>query len=371
MMRGTEVVVLGAGIVGCAAAYYLARDGAEVTIVEREAVGSGASGFAVGLLNPLMGTGIPGPMAPLAQQTFRMHRELWPEIEQASGVDLQAREMPHLQLCFTDDDVRQGRIDMARWDAADGFTAEWLDTTDVLALEPRISPLVMGAVLLHDIWVLDSYRLSLALLQSAEAFGARFVHGAVDGIESAGGHVTGVRVRNKNLVCDAVVIAMGPWSGQALAGVESAVPVAPLKGQILHLEAPGEPFRYHMAGPGQVVHKADGLVWVASTEEEAGFDVTLTQGARDTLMGRAVKMVPSLAELKLVRQTACIRPITPDRQPIVGPLQGVTGAYLATGAEKKGILFGPLIGRAVADLVMSGETSIPIEPLSPERFPRW
>lgn len=368
MMRGTEVVVLGAGVVGCAAAYYLARDGAKVTVVEREAVGSGASGFAVGLLNPLTGTGIPGPMAPLAQQTFRMHKALWPEIEQASGVDLQAREMQHLQLCFTDNDVHQARLDMARWNDADGFSAEWLDTANVLALEPRISPLVAGAVRLRHIWVLDSYRLTLALLQSAEALGAKSVHGEVDGIESAGGHVTGVRVGDKTLACDSVVVALGPWSGQALAGVEPEVPVMPLKGQILHLEAPDEPFQYHMAGPGQVAHKADGLVWVASTEEEAGFDVSLTQDARDTLMDRAVKMVPSLAELKLVRQTACIRPITPDRQPIVGPLQGVPGAYLATGAEKKGILFGPLMGRAVADLVMSGETALPIEPLSPERF---
>jgi glycine oxidase len=367
---GTEVVVLGAGIVGCAAAYYLARDGAKVTIVEREAVGSGASGYAVGLLNPLVGTGIPSPMAPLAEQTFRMHKALWPEIEEASGVDLQAREIQHLQLCFTEDDVRDARRDMARWDASEGFSAEWLDAPEVLGLEPRISPLVAGAVLLKSIWVLDSYRITLALLQSAEALGARFVHGAVEGIESAGGRVTGVRVNDRTLSCDAVVNALGPWSGQALAGAGSVVPVAPLKGQLLHLESPNEPFQYHMAGPGQVVHKADGLVWVASTEEEAGFDVTLTQSARDTLMGRAIKMVPSLAELRLVRQTACIRPITPDRQPIVGPFSGITGAYLATGAEKKGILFGPLMGRAVADLVMSGETTLPIEPLSPERFGR-
>jgi glycine oxidase len=363
-----NVVVLGAGVVGCAAAYYLTRDGANVTIIEREAVGSGASGFAVGLLNPLMGSGIPGPMAPLAEQTFQMHKTLWPEIEQASGVDLQTREMPHLQLCFTDDEVHQARQDMARWDATEGFSAEWLDPGQVHELEPRISSLVAGAVLLRHIWVLDSYRLTLALLQSAEALGATLVHGEASGIESDGGRVTGVRVQGKTLDCDAVVIALGPWSGQRLSGMEHALPVSPLKGQILHLETPTEPFRYHLAGPGQIVHKADGLVWIASTEEEAGFDVSLTQAARDTLMARAVKMVPSLADLKLVRQTACIRPITPDRQPIVGNVPNMSGAYLATGAEKKGILFGPLMGRAVADLVMSGETKLPIEPLSPERF---
>jgi glycine/D-amino acid oxidase-like deaminating enzyme len=367
-MQQKQVIVLGAGVVGCAAAYYLARDGANVTIIEREAVGSGASGFAVGLLNPLMGTGIPGPMAPLAEQTFQMHKELWPEIELASGIDLQTRKMPHLQLCFTDDEVQKARQDMARWNASEGFSAEWLDPGQVLALDPRISNLVAGAVLLRHIWILDSYRLTLALLQSAEALGATLIHGEASGIESNGGQVTGVRVHGKTLACDAVVIALGPWSGQRLTGMEYALPVSPLKGQILHLEAPTDPFRYHLAGPGQVAHKADGLVWIASTEEEAGFDVSLTQAARDTLMARAIKMVPSLAELKLVRQTACIRPITPDRQPIVGNVPNMSGAYLATGAEKKGILFGPLMGRAVADLVMSGDTSLPIEPLSPERF---
>ncbi len=369
-MQQKEVVVLGAGVVGCAAAYYLARDGANVTIIEREAVGSGASGFAVGLLNPLMGTGIPGPMAPLAEQTFQMHKDLWPEIEQASGVDLQTRELPHLQLCFTDDELRQARVDMARWNASDGFSAEWLDPGQVCKLDPRISNLVAGAVLLRHIWILDSYRLTLALLQSAETLGATLINGEANGIESDGGQVTGVRVNDQTLACDAVVIALGPWSGQALTGVEPALPVAPLKGQILHLEAPTEPFRYHMAGPGQVAQKADGLVWIASTEEEAGWDVTLTQAARDTLMARAVKMVPSLAELKIVRQTACLRPVTLDRQPIVGPLSGVAGAYLATGAEKKGILFGPIMGRAVADLVMSGKTALPIKPLSPQRLQR-
>jgi len=369
-MHAKNVVVLGAGVVGCAAAYYLAHYGANVTIVEREAVGSGASGFAVGLLNPLMGTGIPGPLAPLAEQTFQMHKELWPEIEQASGVDLQTREMPHLQLCFTDDEVRQARQDMARWNSSDGFSAEWLDPGQVCKLDPRISNLVTGAVLLRHIWILDSYRLTLALLQSAEALGATLIHGEASGIESNDGRITGVRVNDQTLACNAAVIALGPWSGQALTGMEHALPVAPLKGQILHLEAPAEPFRYHLAGPGQVAHKADGLVWIASTEEEAGFDVSLTQAARDRLMGRAIKMVPSLAELKLVRQTACIRPVTPDRQPIVGNVRNMSGAYLATGAEKKGILFGPLMGRAVADLVTTGETALPIESMSPERFER-
>lgn len=367
-MYSTKVVVLGAGVVGCAAAFYLARYGAKVTIVERDAVGSGASGFALGLLNPLTGSGIPGPIALPAEQAFRMHKELWPEIEDVSGIDLQAREMTHLQLCFNENDVLRERNDMDRWNKVDGFSAEWLDGTEVLGIEPRISPLITGAVLLRHIWVLDSYRLTLAMFQAAKTLGTEFVQGSVIGIESANGHVNAVYINDQTVDCDAVVIAMGPWSGQSLVGVKTPMPITPLKGQILHMGAPAKSFPYNLAGPGQITQKADGMVWIASTEEDSGWDTELTQMAHETLMGRAIKMVPSIAKLKLVRQTACLRPVTPDRLPIVGPFPGLTGAYLATGAEKKGILLGPIMGSAVADLVVSGKTTLPIEALSPERF---
>lgn len=75
MSRPPHVVVLGAGVIGCATAYHLSRRGVKVTVVEREAIGSCASGFALGLLNPLTGTGIPGPMAPFAEAAFKMHSE--------------------------------------------------------------------------------------------------------------------------------------------------------------------------------------------------------------------------------------------------------------------------------------------------------
>ena len=368
MASGTEVVVLGAGIVGSATAYYLAREGVKVQVIEREAVGCGASGYAVGLLNPLVGTGVPGPLAPLAEAAFWMHRELWPVLEEESGVDVQARMMPHLQLCFTEGEVRDQKREMVRWAGVDGFTAEWLEPAQVRSLEPRVSEELLGAVLLQDVGVLDSYRLTLAFLRAAERHGAELVHGEATGLDTAGGRVSGVRLGQGAIESDAVVIALGPWSGRVSDWLDIRIPVEPLKGQIVHLEGPAEPFRYHMAGPGQVAYKADGYVWLASTEEEAGFDLGLTGEARDTLMARGLKMVPSLRELRLVRQTACLRPVTPDRLPVLGAAPGCAGLYLATGAEKKGILLGPAMGRAVADLITGGSTELPVGPFTPDRF---
>ena len=368
MTDGADTVVIGAGIAGCAAAYYLAREGVKVKVVEREAPASGASGYAVGLLNPLAGTGIPGPLSAFAQAAFKVHKGLWADLQKGAGPEIQAQTAPHLQLCFTEEEVRAQRTAMAGWAATEGFAAEWLEAEEVLRLEPRISEDVLGAVLLREVGLVDSRRMTLALLQAAERLGATLVHDEVTGLQTDEGRVAGVRVRQGAIGCDAVVVAMGPWSGKASRWLDIDLPIGPLKGQILHLEAPAKPLTHHMAGPGQLVQKADGRVWLAATEEEAGFDLQTTEVARETLLARGARMVPCLREIEVVGHTACLRPIAPDRLPVLGQAPGWDGVYLATGAEKKGILIGPAMGRAVADLVARGETPLPVAPMTPDRF---
>ena len=368
MSNGADVAVIGAGVAGCAAAYYLAREGVKVKIVEREAVGSGASGYAVGVVNPLIGTGVPGPAQLLGEAAFKQHMQLWPLLEDETGVDIQARLVPHLQLCMAEEEAREAQAEMTRWAEAEGFDARWLGADEVRSLEPRVASAVLGAVLLESIGVLDSYRFTLALARAAERHGAEIVHGRVVGLESDGGRLS-LTLDSGPIACDAVVVAMGPWSGEASQWLGFQVPVAPLKGQILHLEAPDAPLTYHIEGPGQVLQKADGMVWIGPTEEPAGgFDLTTTDEAREGLMGRALRTMPCLSELSLVQQTACLRPVTPDRLPWVGRAPGWEGVYLATGGEKKGILLGPAMGQAIADLIIRGSTSLPVRPFGVERF---
>jgi glycine oxidase len=368
MSESTEVIVLGAGVAGCATAYFLARDGVKVTVIEREAIGSFASGFALGLLNPLTGSGIPGPVQPMAEKAFKMHLDLWPTLQDESGVDFQAKTMPHLELCLTDDDITAEREELKLWEKADGFSAQWLKSEEVHRLESRFSQDVKGGILLEEVGMLDSYRYTLALAQAAEHYGAEIMHGEAVGLKSIGNRITGVRLKSGAIACDAVVVALGPWSGQVSSWLGLDIPVQPLKGQILYLEAPDPPLKYHVHGPCSFVHKADNLVWVGATEERADFDTHTTVEARDYLIHRALKMMPYLGQLRLVQQTACLRPVTPDSRPIIGKAPGWDGVYLATGAAKKGILLSPGIGRSTADLITKGETSLPIEPFAPERF---
>ena len=99
-----------------------------------------------------------------------------------------------------------------------------------------------------------------------------------------------------------------------------------------------------------------------------GFDETPTQSGREDITRSLLKMMPYIEDAQLVQQTACLRPVTPDRLPILGYVPKVEGIFLATGAERKGIVLGPSMGRITADMIINGTSTIPIEPFSPTRF---
>jgi glycine oxidase len=165
---------------------------------------------------------------------------------------------------------------------------------------------------------------------------------------------------------------MGPWTGQAGSWLGIPVPVVPLKGQILRLELAGPPLDYALyhSGGGYISSKPDGLTWVGTTEERVGFDDRSTEAARQSIMKGALEVMPVLSEARLALQTACLRPLSEDGLPIIGEVPGWEGVYLSTGAGRKGILLGPAMAQAIADLVTEGHTSLPVEPFSPGRFAR-
>ena len=370
MAWNADVVIVGGGIVGCATAYFLAKKGVKATLIESEAVGSCASGFAAGLLNPLNGHGIPGPMELLARESFRMHLELAAEVSDETGVDPEFRTVPCIWTVFSEAEAQEVEELFQLAQRLGQFSARWLEPEQLNSLEPRVSPHVIKAMWVDGIGQVNSYRYTSALAQAAEKRGATMRRGKVQGIRRASGRVSGVVLSDEGVACERIVLAMGPWTGQVESWLGSPVPVEPLKGQILRLELDGPPLQqaFYRSGGGYVSSKPDGLTWVGTTEERVGFDDRPTQGARESIMREAVEMVPILSEARLVLQTACLRPVSEDGLPIIGEVPGWDGVYLATGAGRKGILLGPAMAKATADLVATGRTDLPIEPFSLSRF---
>ena len=368
MGHAVDVAIIGGGVAGCAAAYYLTREGLDVAVIEHRGIANAASGYALGLLNPLSGADIPGRLAAFAFEAFDEHRRLWPQLEEESSIDFQGRMMPHLEVVLDETGVSSLRDEMERWNATDGFSARWLDRQDIRGLDDRIADEVVGAVLLERLGMVDSQLLTRALMDGACQMGARIVVDRAVGIAWSGDGTVGVSTTGGEIACRAVVFATGPWSGAVGEWTGLDIPVTPLKGQIVRLEGLSPPLRYHIAGPGAVVQKADGKLWVAATEEEVGFDLTTTSEARQSLLERAACVLPSVSHVRVLEQTACLRPRTPDSLPILGVAPNRESVYLTTGGGKKGVLLAPAMGRVVADLVVRGETRLPIDDFAPGRF---
>ena len=412
------VVICGGGVIGCAIAYELSLRDIPVVVVEAEHVAYGASGTAAGLLSPPSLEDMASPLGPLLRVSFDRHLELAQRLPaqaaptQASPAraspdqpkpdqprnDYGFARHPLLRLARSEDQERHLRAELQQRHAA-GLPAQWLDPAAVAALLPWLdiarpdgladgvadAAPIRGALRGEDAAQIEPDRFTQALLDAACARGAELRMGRVSGILRNGEHVTGVLLApaggpgetdGERLPARSVVIAMGPWSAQAAAWLGTPVPVEPLKGQILRLD-PGRELPlagFIDADDNYAAVKASGLVYIGTTEESVGFDLIATTEAHDSIRTFAARHSALLAQAPLVKHTACLRPLSVDALPIIGPVPGLPNAFLATGHGRKGLMLAPATGLALADLITGeydAETQSPVidlQPFAPGRF---
>ena len=380
MPETADVVVIGAGVVGCSVAYYLAREGVNVTLLEREAIGSGSSAHATGSLSLLGAEFSPGASFQIARASYAEFPKIVPELESATGMDLLYQRRPSLRLALDDEEADLIK-DLMVWQQPH-VQMRWIDAGEVQSIEPRLSPSIIGAVYEDESAQLDSYRFNLALARGAELKGANIIHRDVTGLVTSGTTISGVQTASGEIHCGTVVVAAGTWSRAFTPWLGFPVPVRPMKGERLLLNYPGEPLRVLISSPkrGHMISRMDGLTSVGSTggrdydQKELfwgeEFDRQPTEAARLELLQRAIDVFPDLERAELVQQLAGSRPLSPDSKPIIGPVPGREGVLLATGHTTKGIHLGPITGRIIADYVCRGSTDVvsDMSEFLPDRF---
>ncbi|MDP6822471.1 MAG: FAD-dependent oxidoreductase [Dehalococcoidia bacterium] len=363
MTSASEVIVVGAGAAGASVAYELVKRGLSVTMIERDSIASHASGFAYGGLFPTMGAGIPGPILRHAKRGISLHKRLAPELEDATGIDIELRAVRSLDLALDEDGFRHLQESLA-WQREEDLEADLLDADGVRSEEPSLTGELAGGLVQRSHFEVDSYKYTLALVTAFERAGGTHRPGDVVGLARDGDRVTGAMLSNgEEIPGGSVVLATGPWSGDGAEGLPH-FPVKPKKGEILRLRFPGRDFVHRISlGGHYIARKPDGLVWVGTTEEDAGFDDRPSTAARDSIMTGTLALAPALESAEIVQHTACLRPVTSDEMPILGALPGHDGLFAANGAGKKGILLSPVMGRMVAGAITgdAGRDPIPTE----------
>src|ERR1051326_2038871 len=185
-----DVVIVGGGIAGMTTAYYLAKSGVASVVVERDAIGSHASGFAYGGLSPGTRAGIPRPLAEVAQAGMRLHRELAESVVAETGIGIDFRVRRSLALAFTEAEAQRLQGTLPWQQQQPGYVSRWLDGDEARRVEPRVSEEAIGAVSIEGGADVEPYRLVLALTRAADALGASGRHGRITGLRRRNGTVT-------------------------------------------------------------------------------------------------------------------------------------------------------------------------------------
>ena len=351
-----NIVIIGAGVAGLGIGWRLLQAGCTVTILERAQPVMGATWASAGMLAI---TAELEDAAPPERALAMRASALWPgfaaELEEASGRTIHFAPSGALILA---QDAAQLEAMRPR---AEG-DVRIVDAAEARALVPGLGSTLGGLWSPREAHV-DNRALGEALtIAFLKAGGTLYPNEPGVRFEVRDGRISGVQTPYRRYHADAVLIAAGAWTG-----LLEDLPIVPVKGEMIAL-APPDPS--HLPAPvvwGEGVYcvPRHGRLLVGATVQEAGFDTSPTDEAREHLWSRAARLMPAVAGWTLADHWAGLRPKSADGLPLLGPTRDA-GRYVAGGQYRNGILFAPAIAQEMADLILGKGRVIP--EFDPRRF---
>ncbi|MHC5022821.1 MAG: NAD(P)/FAD-dependent oxidoreductase [Planctomycetota bacterium] len=415
MPESDRTIIVGGGIVGTSAAYYLARRGHAVTLLEQQATNTGASTGNAGII--ALGHA-PLPRPGLVGQTLRMlmrrtnpvyvaprldldlFRWLWRFrrscttahfdhcmdvlarlghgagacFEQIVGderIDAEYHQSGWMEIYRTPESLQEGR-GTAELTRSLGFQAETLDGDELRRREPAFRDEIVGAIHYTDSAFANPGRFLAALTDRAAAHGADIRAGVeVEHIDLDDDRFRSVHTTDGEAIDGArIVLAAGSWTTRLARTIGVSVPMQPGKGYHLNLARPDPcpSTTCVLAERFVAVTPLDGGLRLAGTVELSGINLDIVQRRVEMLRIGAERYVRGIADLDVESVWCGLRPCTADGLPVVGWAPRAQGVYIATGHAMMGFALGPVTGRLVSEAVLDGDTSIDIQALSPARF---
>ena len=415
-----RVLILGSGVIGTTVAYYLAREGHEVEVVDRQPGPGLETSYAnAGEVSPGYSAPWAGPGVPLkAIQWMMMHHSplvIKPMLDPAMwrwGMSMlrnctEARyrvnkgRMVRLAEYSRDclkalraeigiqyDDREQGTLQLFRTQKQLDGTAkdieilkeynvpyQLLDRTGYLKYEPALAEVqdkFVGALRLPGDETGDCFKFTNTLAERAKALGVKFRFGVdIQSIERSGNRITGVRTAEGKLTADRYVLALGSYSTQMLAPLGIRIPVYPVKGFSITLpitNAAKAPESTIMDETHKVaVTRLGDRIRVGGTAQLSGFDLSLDEGRRRTLEFVVSDLFPKGGDVSQAEFWTGLRPMTPDGTPILGETP-IDNLLLSTGHGTLGWTMAAGTGRVMADLISGKKPEISMEGLTVARY---
>lgn len=413
-----EVVVVGGGVVGLSTAYYLARTGAKVVLLERKEIGAGASSGNAGAVAPGHGPMTrPGrilqamrwmldPTSPLYVPP-RWDPGLWRWLWQFNSycTDHHVRysmdvlgPLGHLGRELFDQLIEEESIDcsyetrgyydifrtVAGFEGAKteiplqrqhGYTTGAVDGRELEEREPTLLPGTVGGLFFPESATLDPGRFMQGLAAGAEARGVDIRTGvAATQLTKLGNRIQGVALSDGNVVSGTtVVLATGAYSLDLAAQAGYSLPIQPAKGY--HRDLPGGEGGARLPGLTMMLGERyvfctpmGGFLRLAGTLELSGLNHTIVQPRLRNLTASASRYLAGLDGGSSADDWVGLRPVTPDGMPVVGAVPGVEGLFLANGHAMLGLTLGPVTGKLLAQWILEGAQPRGLMGLEPRRF---
>jgi len=350
-----RIVVVGAGIVGAAVAYEAARAGAEVVLLDKSLPASGVTADSFAWIGGPRGGDTPDASTPLRRTVLPDYRRL-------------EREVPGVRVHWRGT-LMWGGEQFAE-DCVLDPDEHLVDATQVGLLEPHLRVRPHRALHLESHGAIDPVAVTQALVRAAQSHGARLMaNSAVTALTlrdgDGDGDVVGVRASIGDLPADTVVITAGVDAPMLCAPLGFDLPVAPAPALLMRFTAPPGLVRTLVATPNLEVREAAAGHLLVAAEYVGEIDREDLQRAGEQMLRRLTATFDA-ADIRLVSVRVGTRPMPADQLPIIGPVPGVGGAYVAV--MHSGITLAPTVGRLVAAEVVAGIENERLAGLRPSRF---
>jgi len=369
MQTTADVVIIGAGVIGCSTAYHLAKAGVtDVLVVEMDQVGAGSSGQSASMLSLQFCTS--ELSARMAQYSYGRYMAFEEEI----GVPIDFKRTGWVSLAT--EESAEHLLEVARMSRSLGITTETLTPEEIKQRYPEINidDIAVGTWGPDD-GSFDPHMIMWGFMRQAREMGVTLRQGVrATGVRVQKGRVAGVQTDDGFVATDVVVNAGGPWAAEIGRWVDVDVPIVNSARSILVTgpfpEIPADrPFIEDVTAEWYFRPEGPGVLMGMGSSPIDTLDVSLDFETMDEMVATAVHRVPVLEKASVLTGWTGIRPLTLDDLPIVGPVPGVDGFILNCGWGGVGIINAPIAGQFVAELIGDGRVAtMDIGPLRIERF---